>query len=267
VTSRELAGTFGFRGVARAYRHRPPYPDEVFTLLTGLITDGPGTVLDLGAGEGALARPLAARASPPDSTGVIRRVEAVEISPEMVAAGRQRPGGRNPNLAWILGGAETCPLDGPYALVTAGASLHWMSWRPLMNRLVTAMTDRAVLAVVEHGPTGAPWREALTEAIRTHSRSRDYDPAFSLIDALAAEGCFEPLGSATTEPVSFRQSVEDYAEHFFSTASLARELMPPAEADAFAHSVRAIVRPWADPAGFLEMPIVATVNWGRPRRT
>src|SRR6201997_46993 len=61
-TDVSLAAAFGHPGVARAYRHRPPYPDEVFDLLEGLITDRPRTVLDIGAGEGALARPLARRA-------------------------------------------------------------------------------------------------------------------------------------------------------------------------------------------------------------
>ena len=34
-----LADAFSYPGVASAYRHRPPYPDQVFTILTGLITD------------------------------------------------------------------------------------------------------------------------------------------------------------------------------------------------------------------------------------
>ena len=71
--------------MARAYRHRPPYPDEVFGVLDGLITGRPRTVLDLGAGEGALARPLAGRAD---------HVDALDISAAMVAEGRGRPGGR-----------------------------------------------------------------------------------------------------------------------------------------------------------------------------
>ena len=47
--------------MAGAYRHRPPYPAEVFDILERIITDRPRRVLDIGAGEGALARPLAER--------------------------------------------------------------------------------------------------------------------------------------------------------------------------------------------------------------
>lgn len=36
-----LAATFGHSGVAEAYRHRPPYPDEVFDVLESLITGRP----------------------------------------------------------------------------------------------------------------------------------------------------------------------------------------------------------------------------------
>ena len=112
-----LAGSFLHEGVARAYRHRPPYPPELFGALEALIVDTPRHVLDLGAGDGALARPLAAQ---------VDKVDAVEISPAMVAEGRRRPGGDRANLTWHVEAAETVTLQGPYALVTAGQSLHWM---------------------------------------------------------------------------------------------------------------------------------------------
>lgn len=110
-----LAAVFGHPGVADAYQYRPPYPDEVFDLLERLITDRPRTVLDIGAGEGALARPLAPR---------VDHIDALDLSAAMVDAGRRRPGGRRSNLRWIVGAAETADLGGPYALVTAGAALH-----------------------------------------------------------------------------------------------------------------------------------------------
>jgi SAM-dependent methyltransferase len=248
-----LAAAFGHPGVARAYRHRPPYPDEVFDLLARLITDRPRTMLDIGAGEGALARPLARRAD---------HVDALDISAAMVAEGRERPGGRAPNLRWIVGAAETAPLGGPYALVTAGASLHWMSWRPTLERLAAAATANAFLAIVEHGYHDPPWRAGLNAVIARHSRSPGYDPDFSLPDALAAAGLFEVAGHASTRPEPFRQRTEDYIEQLHSTASLAREWMPPAEAAAFGREVRAVVAPFAAD-GELETRIVARLTWGR----
>ncbi|HYJ68932.1 MAG TPA: class I SAM-dependent methyltransferase [Nocardioidaceae bacterium] len=250
----ELGGTFGHVGVATAYEHRAPYPSEVFDVLVGLIADEPATVLDLGAGEGAIARPLATR---------VDRVDALDISAAMVEAGRERPGGDQPNLRWVEGAAETAELAGPYALVTAGASLHWMEWATTMPRLVKVMTQPAQLAVVEHGPRGVPWRDAITEVIRQHSRSQGYDTRFDIVDALRDRGLFEPGGSVETEPTPFRQAVTDYVEQFHSRASLAREHMSPEEAAAFDRAVEDVVRPYAVD-GLLELPVVASIRWGRP---
>jgi SAM-dependent methyltransferase len=250
----QLAAVFGHPGVAGAYQHRPPYPPEVFGLLERIIADRPRRVLDLGAGEGALARPLAAR---------VDHVDALDISAAMVEAGRRRPEGGRPNLRWIVGAAETAELGGPYALVTAGASLHWMSWAPTLARLPAAMTDHAVLAIVEHGRHDLPWRAELAEVIVRHSRSPGYDPGFSLPDALSAEGLLEITGRATTAPVPFRQPVACYVEDLHSTASLAREWMSAGESAAFDRAITGIVTPHAV-AGVLEMAVVAHLAWGRP---
>jgi trans-aconitate methyltransferase len=155
----ELAATFRHPGVAGAYRHRPPYPAEVFDILGRIITDRPRRVLDIGAAEGALARPLAGR---------VDHVDAMDISPAMVRAGRRRPGGTRPNLRWILGAAETAPLDGPYALVTAGASLHWMSWRPTLTRLAAAMTPHAFLELMTAGEAAA-FGQAVEDLVRPYA--------------------------------------------------------------------------------------------------
>ena len=248
-----LAAAFTHPAVADAYRHRPPYPAEVFDLLEGLIASRPRTVLDIGAGEGALARPLAGR---------VDHVDALDISAAMVEAGRRRPGGRRGNLRWIVGAAPDAVPGGPYALVTAGASLHWMRWQPTLARVARAMTGRAVLAIVDHGPRDVPWHGDLTEVIARHSRSPGYDPGFSLVGALAAAGLLEITGRATTAPVPFRQPVAAYIEQFHSTASLAREWMPAGEAAAFGRAVAGIGAPYAA-GGMLRMDVVADLAWGR----
>src|SRR6266516_4109331 len=144
----ELAATFQHEAVAEAYQHRPPYPDEVFERLEALITDEPRRVLDIGAGEGAIARPLAPR---------IEQIDAIDISAAMVDAGRQRPGGDRSNIQWQVSGIETAELTGPYALVTAGASIHWMPWEETFARIVPHLTANAQLVVIEHGPVDEPW--------------------------------------------------------------------------------------------------------------
>lgn len=48
----DYAAQFGDRGVVEAYRHRPPYPDEVVAILAELVVDEPRAVLDGGCGTG-----------------------------------------------------------------------------------------------------------------------------------------------------------------------------------------------------------------------
>ena len=253
MTARELAAAFTDDDVAAAYQYRPPYPAEVFDILTGLIADEPRHVLDLGAGEGALARPLAP---------LVDRVDAVDVSAAMLARGLRRPGGRQPNLRWILGAAETAPLAGPYALVTAGASLHWMDWDVTLPRLRAELTERALLVIVEHGYRELPWRAGLRAVIARHSRSPDFDPDFSLPAALAARGLLRVTGQAETAAAPFRQPVPDYIEQFHSTASLARTWLPPAEVADFDAAVARLVAPHAVD-GALTTSVAATLTWGR----
>ena len=103
--------------VARSYAARPPYPAELIDVLGGLSESDCPCVLDAGAGTGDIARPLARR---------LLRVDAVDPSLAMIDEGRRSEGGDAPNLRWILGGAETAPLEPPYGLVVAGQSLAWM---------------------------------------------------------------------------------------------------------------------------------------------
>jgi SAM-dependent methyltransferase len=253
---RRLGGVFANPGVAAAYKHRAPYPPDVFDVLERLVIDEPPLVLDIGAGDGAIARPLASRVS---------RVDAVDISAAMVEAGRLRSGGRQPNLRWIVDAVETAELAGPYALVTAGASLHWMRWEETLDRLARVMTPHAQLAIIEHGPRDVPWQDELVTVIKRHSRNPDYDPRFSLVGALQDQGLLEVTDSADSSAVFFRQSIGDYVEQFHSTASLAREHMSEQEATDFDLAVERVVRPWAHD-DVLELKIVANLTWGRPQR-
>jgi hypothetical protein len=95
-----------------------------------------------------------------------------------------------------------------------------------------------------------------------HSRSPGYDPSFCMVDALAAAGLLEIAGRAATAPTPLRQPVAGYVEQFHSTASLAREWMPAAEAAAFDQAVTDIVAPYAAD-GVLHLTVTAELTWGR----
>lgn len=246
---RDLASSFQDSDVAAAYAHRPPYPEEVFDVLESLLVGTPRTLLDLGAGEGSLARPMAAR---------VDLVDAVEISPAMVAAGRAAPGGDRANLRWHVQAAETMTVEGPYALATAGESLHWMDPEPTFEQLRRVLRPGAVLAVVERRHHRTPWHEELREVIVRYTRNPGYDPEFSLTDELQRRGLFAISGRHETAAVPFRQQMGDYVEYFHSTSSLARRLMAPEEAEAFRADVaRAVGR-----TGVLDLEVSAHIVWG-----
>src|SRR5260370_27763442 len=88
------AETFKDHHVVDAYRYRPPYPDEGFNILAGLVTDEPRTVLDVGAGSGDIARRL---------VDFVERVDAVDFSPNMIAMGKQLPNQAHPQSHGISG--------------------------------------------------------------------------------------------------------------------------------------------------------------------
>lgn len=245
-----FAKVFGYEGVAEAYRHRPPYPDEVFRILGRLTTARPRTVLDLGAGEGSLARPLAS---------IMERVDAVDVSAAMLDVGRTRRGGDAANLRWIHGAAETCDLDGPYALATAGESLHWMDHGPLMERLAGALAPGAYLAILERGAPDL--LDPLQPVLRRYSRNPDFDPDFSVMNVLGER--FRRVGMAETRPVPYRPSVASVVEWLHSTSTLAREHMEPEEAAEFAREVAAVLEPRVRD-GLVTATVTATVNWGVP---
>src|SRR5262249_58459353 len=128
---------FQHQSVVDRYHLRPTYPPETFELLNDLIVDEPRAVLDVGCGTGNVARPLAA---------YVERVDAVDLSLPMLERARTLPGGDSPKIRWLHGRAEEVELEPPYALVTAGASLHWMGGDVVLPRLARALRQHGLLA-------------------------------------------------------------------------------------------------------------------------
>lgn len=248
----DLAQTFQFPGVAAAYRARPPYPREMIATLAALAGGGP--VLDLGAGEGAIARPLAEH---------VARVDALEVSPAMAAAGSVLPGGDRPNLRWIIEPAETFTPDGCYGLAVAGDAMHWFDLEKVIPRLVEMLLPGAVLALATRSARG-PGLDAIGAVIARYSRAPEHDPSYDVATDLSERALWKPAGRAESQPVRLRQSPRDHLLSLRSTASLARELMTERENRAFDREILAITEPLAGPDGMLELTVKGQVVWGRP---
>ncbi len=248
-----LAVVFRDRDVAKAYRHRAPYPDETFTILAGLLVE-PHTVLDAGAGSGALAREMLRFAS---------RVDAVDPSAAMIEEGGQLPGGDDPRLRWISGTAEDAPLEPPYGLITAGTSIHWMDPGIVMPRFAAVLAPGAVLAVVERDDGDFPVPELLGVIKRYSELHADHVDGFpERIAALEGSGRFVLEGERRTAPVALRRTVDEYLEYLHSTSTLARVRLGD-QAASFDVDVRAVFAQRG--MAVVEQQVVGQVAWGRPR--
>jgi SAM-dependent methyltransferase len=249
----QFASTFQEPGVVDAYQHRPAYSPETFTILASLIADSPRTVLDIGCGTGFIARYL---------VEYVERVDALDVSEAMVAQGRQLPNGDHPRLRWLIGRAEDTPLRPPYALITAGDSLHWMEWEIVMPRFARVLTAGGLLAILENGQLALPWDAELLPLIQKYSVYGQQYQSIDLIAELERRGLFHKHGVTQTKPVAFQQSLDAYVESFHARASLARERIGDEAAAAFDAELRDLVLRYGTDQ--VELQIVIDITWGRP---
>jgi SAM-dependent methyltransferase len=254
----EHASVFGDASVVEAYQYRPPYPAETYEILLALLDPNASVraVLDAGCGPGIIARAL---------VHAVDRVDAVDIAPRMLEAGKTLPGGNDPKLRWILGGVEDAPLQPPYALIVAAASLHWMHWETVMPRFAQVLTPGGVLATVEESTEPLPWSSQMG-FFAEYSTNKDFK-AYNMLTVtqeLAERGLFEPGGEKMTKAVPFRQSIEDYIESFHARNGLSRERMGAQAASEFDERVRELVSRHC-PNGFVKMQIRGRVIWGKPK--
>lgn len=247
------ADTFKDQRVVDAYRHRPPYPDEVFAILANLLTDEPRTVLDVGAGSGDLARRVVEFAG---------RVDAVDFSESMIERGRRLPNGDNPRLRWIYGKVEEAPLAPPYALITAGSSIHWTEWERAFPLFRSALTPHGSLALVYRRTLPMPW-DADMRKLRVPFSSHPSARGSHVVEELEKRDFFSRQGEQETAPVAFFQSIEDFIEGLHSRSSFSRELMGQQAAE-LDRQVRDLL--WQfHPDGKLPLQVVGRVIWGTPQ--
>jgi SAM-dependent methyltransferase len=251
------AAAFALEDVVASYPLRLPYPAELVPFLLGLRAPGRNRVLELGCGTGEIARALAPH---------VERVDAVDVSPAMLARAKTLPGGTHPALRWIEGAAETVTLAGPYALAVAADAIHWMDWDLVLPRVARALSPAASLVLVSKTLVPAPpWQASLSAVIARYSVIRDFEP-FGLDDVasgLAARGLFRQGGAIDLEPTVYEQPVEDYISALHSTAGMPRERMG-AMSTPFDREVRALVEPHAVD-GRLRLGAAARVIWGTSR--
>ena len=250
---RALGRVFEDATVVRNYRYRQPYPREIFGILEGLLVE-PRTILDAGSGTGALTIGMARFA---------RRVDAVDPSAAMLREARQTPSGDSDRIRWILGTAEEAPLEPPYGLVTAGASIHWMDPEVVMPRFRESLAPGGLLAIANSESIYAEqeWRDEFIALIQAFSPIDHHLEFVDLVRTLETSGHFVRDGSRATAPVPYEQSLDDYIAMLGSTSSLSRTTLG-SRADDFERGVRAILA--RHDITSIRAEVVGEVVWGRP---
>jgi trans-aconitate methyltransferase len=248
------AGRFQDQSVVDRYHLRPAYPPETFTILGDLIVDEPRAVLDVGCGTGNVARPLASS---------VERIDAVDLSLPMLERARTLPGGDSAKIRWWHGRTEEVSLEPPYALVTAGESLHWMEWDVVLPRLARALTPHGLLAILTVEEQPVPWHEGYRQIEQRFTNNPAYQP-FDWITALEKERLFQQLGTRETAPVSVSQAVEDYIAARHARSILSLDTMTAWQARQFDTEMQALLLPYASD-GLLTFSVSGRIIWGKPK--
>ena len=247
-----LGDVFADDAVARAYRHRPPYPEAVFKMLQRRLV-APRKILDAGAGTGALARNM---------TAFAERIDAVEPSAAMIAEGRDLPAGSDQRIRWIAGRVEDAPLDPPYGLITCGASLHWMDPSLVLPRFRESLAAGAYLAIVDNENVHGPYRKAVWAITDRYAVTAQHPETPNAVAAVHASGLFRIEGEERTAPMPFEQSVEEHIAFLHSTSVLTLAQLGE-RAAAFDAEVRAVFAQRG--IDRLRYEVVGSVTWAAAR--
>ncbi|MCB0062917.1 MAG: class I SAM-dependent methyltransferase [Caldilineaceae bacterium] len=256
--STDYSSIFQDDSVVAAYPNRPSYPPETFERLAGLVdrSVSPVRILDVGCGTGQMTSGLLPHAE---------QIDAVDISAAMIAAGKQMTYGADPRINWIIGGIEEVPLNPPYAVIVAAASLHWTPWAQTLPRFAQVLSGSGYLALVEQQSPPDPWADELRPLFAQYSMNRDFQPynMGSVADELETHGLFRRVGVWETAPVIFRQPVAGWIEAIHARNGFSRRRMDPVKAAEFDRQVRTVISRHC-PDGEVEQQTGVRIIFGKP---
>jgi SAM-dependent methyltransferase len=162
-----------FNRLAGAYHARPPYPGPLLDRVAALAGGSGARAVDLGAGTGLVAIPLAERGL---------RVTAVEPARAMLAALGDRPG-----IARVHATAEDTGLPaGEADLVVLADALQWIDPEAGAGEARRLLARGGVLAVVTPRLADTPFLRALAARLgAANPKARPQPPPVALLYSLA----------------------------------------------------------------------------------
>lgn len=165
-------------------RLRPGYPPQVIDAIIGAVPsrqDGSSAVVDLGAGTGKLALPLAARGA------ALTAVDPARAMLDVIDAARPASGADG-SVRTVVGTAERTGLPTASAdLVTAAQSWHWFDTVLAAAEAARLLRPRGVLALLWNTmDVQIPWVHRYSRIMHAGDVQRDdFTPPMT--------GGFEPL--------------------------------------------------------------------------
>jgi SAM-dependent methyltransferase len=216
-----------FERLAEDYRRRPGYPEALADRLSELTGAG-RSVVDLGAGTGALAAPLARRG---------HRVWAVEPAAAMLEVCRETCHGLE--VVHVLATAEETHLEsGCAGLVVLADAVHWVRPDAAGTEAARLLVPDGVAAVVMAEPMDTPFMRGLQEALRrANPRARPRSPGPRARQWLAlAGGPDHPMEERWEQEVPLNPVVLAAVVRSLSYAAPA---LGPEETDRLVNEVRA----------------------------
>jgi SAM-dependent methyltransferase len=168
-------GSWVFNRLAGDYRERPGYPAPLVDRLSALVV-APGRIVDLGAGTGHLALPLAARG---------HVVMAVEPAEAMLSVLRQQAAALR--IVCLHAAAEDTGLPaGEASLALVADALQWVEPGAAGREAARLLSPGGAVAVVEPRLGGSPFADGMAELLagaNPRARPRPAGRAGQFLDA------------------------------------------------------------------------------------
>jgi ubiquinone/menaquinone biosynthesis C-methylase UbiE len=173
------ASSWVYNRMAEVYEARPAYPTALVDALVALAAPIGQRVLDIGAGTGYLALPLAERGLD---------VVAVEPARAMLECLRRNAEARGVRLRAHHAAAEALPFETPcFDLIVIADALHFLDAELVAAELRRVLVPGGALAIISCELAETPFMHGVREAVDAAAdrRPRDVQQAIGHLAALA----------------------------------------------------------------------------------